>query len=191
MRAARPGLRLELSPGFALCAALVYVLDRQGLFTLALFAALVHEAGHFLVLCLFCARPTLLRLELTGAVLGFPAGSLSYGQEAAAAAAGPLAGALLCAVAAALGAMALAGVSAVLTAFNLLPALPLDGGRVLRCLLLARLERERAERLLRVATTVTALALLASGLALTVALRCGWSLIVLGGSILLKRVDCS
>ncbi len=182
-------LRLEISPGFSLCAALVWFLDRQGLFTLALFAALVHEAGHFLVLCLFRARPTLIRLELTGAVMRFPAGALSFAQEAAAAAAGPLAGALLCAVAALLNAPTLAGVSAVLTGFNLLPALPLDGGRLLRCLLLSRRERERAEPILRAAALVTALALLAGGLVLTLTLRCGWSLLLMGAALLLRQKE--
>lgn len=179
--------RLELGPGLVLAAALVYFVDRQGLFTVALFAALVHELGHYAALRLFGVRPTLLRLELTGALLCYPAGALSYGREALVAAAGPLAGALLAAAAGALGLKVLAGLSALLTVFNLLPASTLDGGRLLRALLLDRLDRERAERFSRAVSIGTALCLLLGGLTLTLTIRLGWSLLIAGAALLIRE----
>lgn len=64
--------------------------------------------------------------------------------------------------------VALLRVNLVLTAFNLLPALPLDGGRMLYALLFPRLGRERAVRVGIAAGRATAAALLvaAAGMAL-------------------------
>ena len=62
----------------------------------------------------------------------------------------------------------LAWVNVLLGAFNLLPALPLDGGRVLRAMLEQRTDRERATRLAARVARVVALAMIAVGFLLNV-----------------------
>ena len=128
-------MRFDISPAFALAAALIYLLDGQGIFTLAVISAAVHELGHYAALAIFGAKPYLLRLELTGAAMYFDESRLSYGRELVAALAGPTAGLLLAFAAAFWGAHALSGVSLILSVFNLLPIGGLDGGRVLSALL--------------------------------------------------------
>ena len=71
---------VDVSPAFALAAALIYLLDGQGIFALAVISAAVHELGHYAALCVLGARPYLLRLELTGAAMYFDESRLSYGR---------------------------------------------------------------------------------------------------------------
>ena len=62
----------------------------------------------------------------------------------------------------------LAWVNVLLAAFNLLPALPLDGGRVLRAMLEQHTDRERATRLAARVARVVAIAMIAVGFLLNV-----------------------
>jgi len=62
----------------------------------------------------------------------------------------------------------LAWVNVLLAAFNLLPALPLDGGRVLRGLLEQRTDRERATRLAALVARLVAIAMIGVGFLLNV-----------------------
>lgn len=164
-------VRWSVRPGAVLALSLAWFFDEGGLVAAALTAAAVHEAGHVLALRRGGARITGVTLSFSGAVLGF-AGALTRREEALAAAAGPALGALW-----ALLALAPCGTflrrsgaaSAVLTAFNLLPVLPLDGGR-----LLALLAGEtRARRISRAA----ALLLLAADTALCLVLHTPWLLL--------------
>ena len=62
----------------------------------------------------------------------------------------------------------LAWVNVLLGAFNLLPALPLDGGRVLRAMVEEHTDRERATRLAARVARVIAIAMIAAGFLLNV-----------------------
>lgn len=179
-------MRFDVSPAFALAAALIYLLDGQGIFALAVVSAAVHELGHYAVLAAFGAKPYLLRLELTGAAMYFDESRLSYRQELAAALAGPAAGFLLAIAAAMMKAHILAGVSLVLSMFNLLPVGGLDGGRVLSALLSMLLDHERAQRICLWITVICAAAMLGCGLCLMLHTHSGGALIIAGVALLIK-----
>lgn len=123
-------LRLGASAAGALLWSALYLLLTPEEF-LSLFAAvLFHELGHILLLLLLdggvdaiCLTGTGLRIDCRRALS--PPGALL------AALAGPAFGALWALCAHALGFERLAGLSAALTAFNLLPLSFLDGGRAL------------------------------------------------------------
>lgn len=112
-------------------------------------AAVLHELGHLLALYLLGGRVERFCFRLTGAELQYSGTRISYGGEVLLALAGPgvnliLAGLCVWAV----GRWPtdwlyrFAGCHLVLAFFNLIPALPLDGGRVLRTLLELRFPME-------------------------------------------------
>ena len=110
--------RVQVRDGFAVLLAALWCMDQTGVLPLFLLAAAVHEAGHLLI------------LHLSGAVLhcALPADRFAC---AAVCLAGPAASFALTAAAGAAGAWRLAGASALLGLFNLLPMPPLDGGMAL------------------------------------------------------------
>lgn len=177
-------LTFDVSPAFALAAALIYLLDEQGIFAMAIISAAVHELGHYAALSAFGARPYLLRLELTGAAMYFDESRLSYGRELVAALAGPMAGLLLAFAAAFCGAHALSGVSLLLSVFNLLPIGGLDGGRILSALLSMFLDHQRAQRICLWVTLICAAAMLAAGVYFMLRAHSGGALILAGGVLL-------
>jgi len=143
-------VRLHVSAGFLLLAGALWLLDSGGVMSALLPAAAVHELGHIAAIAAMGGRIEALWLEASGLRLDYR-GVLGRGGEAFAAAAGPAAGLLLALAAAAAGKRwdsdylkCLAGVSCLLSGFNLLPALPLDGGRIL-LLALEGLWPDRAE----------------------------------------------
>lgn len=151
-------MKLDVSAGALLIFALAYFFDGSGIFASLLPAAAVHEAGHIAVLLLCSARIRRLRLDIFGLRLDY-GGSLGKRALLCAALAGPAAGLLYAfpAMRAAGQGMRMSGaVSLLLSCFNLLPALPLDGGRALALLCRART--------VLTCSRVTALLLMAAGL---------------------------
>ena len=158
-------VRWEISAGAALLLALLYFFDDTGLISALVPAAAAHEIGHAAALRLGKARLTRVRIGVFGVEMRY-AGLLSGGRAVAAIAAGPAAGALYAAAAFLAGGgddfWRLSGaVSVALTAFNLLPALPLDGGRLV--------EELTDERFARSISRVTAAGMALAGLALLTA----------------------
>lgn len=148
--------RIAVSPGFILLAAVLFYLDDgSGIAIWAAAAAFCHEVGHVVAAMLFGGRVEALTLSVVGAELRicYPV-MLTYGKECLVALAGPavnllLGIPLLCAEAY-LPAMITLG----LGVFNLLPVLPLDGGRVLYDLVADHFGLDRAECVLAVCTGV-------------------------------------
>ena len=130
-------MRLAVSPAALLVFALAFFFDTDGLVSAFLPAVCVHELGHLLMLKACGRRVLCLRVTLTGLVLDY-APRLEGGKSILCAAAGPLAGGAYALIACAVGRpfwLVSGAASFLLSVFNLLPVLPLDGGRVLSALL--------------------------------------------------------
>lgn len=127
--------RVCVGCGFLLAAAaIVFFGGVETLLCLAA-ASAVHEAGHLAVLRAFGVRAEKIKLGVSGAVIIADTSRLTFVREALAAAAGPAAG-IAAAIAAARFFSAFAGTSMALSLLNLLPCGSLDGGRILRAVLL-------------------------------------------------------
>ena len=118
-----------------IAAVIYYFSDVPTLFAFLMPVA-AHEMGHFAALSALKLRVRGMRLDMRGLCIEYT-GSASPLAHALAAAAGPAAGILYALAAAWVAgrtgsrwASLSAGISTALTAFNLLPALPMDGGRI-------------------------------------------------------------
>lgn len=145
--------RIQVKDGFLVLLAALWCVDETNVLPLFLLAATVHEAGHLLVLYLTGGRVHRLILTACGAVLRCALPQNRFAR-AAVCLAGPAASFALTALAEMGGAYRLAGASALLGLFNLLPMPPLDGGMVLLHLAAGRLPRLRGALSLMSASTL-------------------------------------
>lgn len=145
------GFPVELSWSFLLLLAVALLafggVSAVFIILLAFGSVLLHELGHAVV-----ARR--LGVRVSGIELGFFGGAAkmvelprSANHEIAIAAAGPAVSLMLAGAGFGLGALVgsallvqIGWINAVIAAFNLLPALPMDGGRILRALLTRRMD---------------------------------------------------
>ncbi len=156
---------LEVRPGaVVLLSGLYFLLPLRWCARLAL-TVTVHELGHVAALILCGAQVCGLRMEGCGLVLRCTPteGAL---RTVTAALAGPAAGAGLFCILRGLGYIACAELSLLFSCVNLLPVLPLDGGRALYAALSALAGERAAERTLDVLGLVLPVALMVLGLAL-------------------------
>ena len=180
---------VEISPGAAFLAALLLLyLRNEELLALAI-PVMIHELGHLAAILALGQRVTGFRADLCGFTMDW-SGEGGPWREALIAAAGPLAGLLFALTASLAGVRCgwlclAAGVSLLLSLFNLLPILPLDGGRLLSCLACARLGEERGERVCGLISLWTSGALAAGGAILL--LRGGGAALLTAGLALLFR----
>ena len=164
-----PEKRVSVTTGFWVLLAILFYLD-EGLDLLGwgLLACGCHELGHLIAVRALGGRISRLRLTVVGAELSLdPELPLSYGRECLAALAGPLANLFLAELAMRGRLFLLAGLSLGQGLFNLLPILPLDGGRCLYFLLTGLLDRALADRALRLTSAIAAGLLLGAGLVLS------------------------
>lgn len=163
-----PKKSLRVSGGFLLLTAWFAMENGLWPMMLILFAAALHELGHFVALWLCGAPVQGVRIGALGAVMVADRSRLSYGAELLALLAGPLTN-LLCAAALVAPARGLpmlyaaAGAHLALGAFNLLPIRPLDGGQALELLVSWRFGPSAGERTGRLVGAVSA-AILCGGL---------------------------
>ena len=166
------GKKLSVSAGAVLLAALVYYLYDLETVAAVLVPAAVHELGHLAALHLLGLHVNGFRAELKGFCIDYSGYTGAMGH-ALAAAAGPMAG-LWYAWGASVAGNKLdsswlclsAGVSLLLSLFNLLPALPLDGGRIMEHLAVAFLGDRRGALLTETVGAAVGAVLLAFGVIL-------------------------
>lgn len=128
---------------FFLMAALILLLPLDWLLA-AVFAAAMHELGHLAAIKAFVRRPVFISIGMLGASIY--TGPLNNKEEFLCAAAGPSASLMLLFLCRLFPKVALCGL--VQGMFNLIPLYPLDGGRMLYCLVRWCSPR-RAERVFR------------------------------------------
>lgn len=163
--------RLRISPGVPLLLAAFVWLASPLLLGAILSAAVCHELGHWLVLRRVGGRIQRLHITVFGAEMQVDDRRISYGGELLTAAAGPVSNLLLAAAMGLLGRWweplyLLAGAQAVLGCFNLLPILPLDGGRMLWLALCWGTDPFLADRVTRAVSLAAAGLLTVAGAAL-------------------------
>lgn len=138
-------MKAAFSPLFTLVTVAFPVISGNYWIFLFALAAMLHECGHLAALWLLGSRPERLSLRLSGAEIRYRGERLSYGGEVLLALAGPGMN-LFCACLCTFlvrhwpvpGLYRFIGCHLTLALFNLLPALPLDGGRALQALLESR-----------------------------------------------------
>ena len=153
--------KIKLTPGFLWFLAFLCWVDPLGLFWWVLLAMTLHELGHLLSVFLLRGRVTTVHLRFADCLIVTE--GLGYRQEAVTAFAGPAVN-LLCFFLLR-SSTRFAFVSLLLGLFNLLPILPLDGGRILHALLCCFLQPDRADLLSRSVSLFTVMLILAFCLA--------------------------
>jgi len=155
-------VKYKISAGAIVLFSLIFFFDDTGAVSAMIPAAAIHELGHLIALRHYGARVKSFGLSAFGLEIEY-SGLISNKHTAISLIAGPLFGGVWAAAAMAAGTpfFALSGaISLMLTVFNLLPVLPLDGGRLISCIF----GEEKAKRISR----VVAIMMLALGvLALT------------------------
>ncbi|MFH1808486.1 MAG: site-2 protease family protein [Pseudomonadota bacterium] len=137
-----------------LLALLLFGLDNLGLAVLVFSSVLVHEFGHSLIARRLGVGIAGIELHFFGGVAKMTSLPRTPGDEIAIAIAGPVTSAALALLGGAGWVLAgsgfareLAVINTMLAVFNLLPALPMDGGRIFRAALQTRLGGYRATRI--------------------------------------------
>ncbi len=134
------GIQYDISAGAILLFALLYFIDVEGAFSALVPAVCVHELGHVLALLLCRCRIRRITISIFGAELDYAPQIFGF-RAVLCAASGPLFGAIYAIAACRAGGrfLCLSGaISFLLSAFNCLPILPLDGGRIISLLLSQR-----------------------------------------------------
>ena len=184
--------RFRVSAGAILLLSALYFLGGFISLSALLLAAAAHELGHMIAVKLLGGGIKSLRFEASGMCMSL-CGINSAGSEAAALLVGPAAGLIFALICSYFGSktanrllLECAGYGILLTAYNLLPALPLDGGRAAFVLLCGILEREKAGRIIEYSGFITGLFLSAAGLAL-LGKELGAALLIAGIWILIAQ----
>ena len=171
--------------------ALFWIYDTEGIFPYLIAAALVHEAGHLTAAKLAGERFTGAEISGFGLVLNFSE-PRSYRNDIIITAAGPAANMLAAAAASfgakyglfGSGAYYFAGFCVITGLFNLIPALPMDGGRILFAALALRLDYGRACRISDAAALACGVILTVLGLYIMAKTRYNISILAAGALII-------
>ena len=171
----------------------VYYYCGAEIFAALLLSVTVHEGGHAAAIRICGGRLNDFRMEISGFSMS-SSGIDSGAGEIFTLLAGPAAGLLLSAILFQLNggfAKTTAIISFALSAYNLLPAIPLDGGRVLFIVVSNRCDRESTRKILNVCGVIMGTALVILGtVSMKIALTAGgiWILIAQTGIVKSMRM---
>ena len=136
--------RIEISKGFYILIAVVVLFDITEMFVLSVVCALLHEGGH--LACIYLCKGKIENVKLTVYGASIELGKypiIPYRNEIIIAAAGPAVSLLAAVLFSYIGKYAyidkfflISGINLLIGVLNLIPAYPLDGGRMLKCFLL-------------------------------------------------------
>ncbi len=176
--------KVKISGAALLALSAVYFFDFGGIIVPVLAALAVHELGHLITMRIMGSKIKEFRIDIWGLNIRLDK-TMSYKQEIITAAAGPAASLLLAFFASFLGrytgsegAYIVAGVSLVFCAFNLLPVMMLDGGKILYDALALTTGLVRAEKVICVASCIVIGALMTAGAALLIWTRLNFTLLL-------------
>lgn len=183
--------KIYIGSSFAIVAAILFVLSEEALFAAIALSAFIHELGHLVAVRLFGGKVEKIYFECTGIKIEYKLARDSYMRALVIAFAGPVAGAVLTFVSAYMHLPLIAGVSIVLTLFNLLPAAVMDGGRMLYAFTAYNAGTEFAEKLVFIVSCVVSLILTIFGLALLRENKGSFNMLLIGVWIFVGSVsDC-
>lgn len=161
--------RADISAGAILLLSVIYFFGGMTSLTALLLAVLVHELGHIAAIELCGGRVHGLKVSVSGLCINC-SGAGGTLESVICLCAGPAAGFALAYAASYLGNLSqnlllikTAGFSLVLSVYNILPALPLDGGRALECIARFLGGTVFAQTLLEISGMLTGAALLFAG----------------------------
>jgi Zn-dependent protease len=175
------GFPVEVNLSFLLLLAVVFFAVGRGSISLGLGAVaivllafasvLLHELGHALVARRLGVHVSGIELSFLGGAAKMMQMPRSADHEIAIAAAGPAVSLMLAGAGFGLGAalhspllLTIGTINIVIAAFNLIPALPMDGGRILRALLSRKMDFVRATDVAVTVSRVAAVAFVVFGL---------------------------
>ena len=178
--------KLIVKPGFLLVAAFVCYFNMGNILYPVAAAVAVHEAGHYIGMKALSVKVERVVLGCAGPAFIYSSGTVPYKKEIIIAAAGPAAGLLLSLAAAAAGKnwnnvwdmYYLSGVSLSLSLFNLLPALPLDGGRIAKAIVMSRFDVIKGERIMGALNMAVVCILLIAGIYIFAVTKRNFTLLV-------------
>lgn len=153
---------LDIGSGAVILLSLLYFFFGFSTLSALLVAVIIHELGHAAALYAFGAEINSLRFDISGLCMSY-CGLTGRASEFVALLSGPLAGFLFAYLFSEIGReysseflLMSSGFGFILSVYNLLPILPLDGGRILRCALGSILPSCKADRLCKlIGTTLT------------------------------------
>jgi Zn-dependent protease len=176
------GFPVEINLSFLLLLAVVFIavggtggvalgIGAVAIVLLAFASVLLHELGHALVARRLGVHVSGIELSFLGGAAKMMQMPRSADHEIAIAAAGPAVSLMLAGAGFGLGAalhvpllVTIGSINIVIAAFNLIPALPMDGGRILRALLSRKMDFVRATDVAVTVSRVAAVAFVVFGL---------------------------
>ena len=160
---------IEVSPGAILLLSGLIFFDRDGLLSALVPAVIAHELGHILAIAMTRGRISLLSFSSAGLRMDYLA-PVDASSEIIMCMLGPVMGLIYAFAASNVGAvinseylLCSGGLSLVLSLYNLLPALPLDGGRILKIVLEQLADFKAAKAVMFILSLLTGLALSVAG----------------------------